>query len=418
MADNFDMKKFLFENKLGSYSKLKENKEKEEDITILRDIYYFDKLNTLAAKDDVDSKYHSYGKLWAKKGDTFNNDDEEYDMVMNSKRLVKGKDYTTGFQGVHESMEDEKLSRFPGKTEFPSFGNPLEGFPTEYKELLKKLQRSNDANERTELINMMNIIRKKLKLTPLSNILNKKDAPKGGYMGTQYDSSEDMAVDMLKKGVKEDIGGDIGDAEAEKEMDFLAEYADVLVGDEFTPEEMGYTQTGFGTVPGTTYNVVADLGNGKFECEDKSGSKKIFTKREIQMSARPKDQYYRNNEEEAFGGINENSHLMATNPDVKAKVDKIIELLIDIDVDGDTMEYILGAVGMDDQMANQLVHNKAELNEILEPHVYERMYNLSNIKAQQAMIRAAEILMNDLTAEGFEVPEIREFFTQLIANDI
>ena len=60
----------------------------------------------------------------------------------------------------------------------------------------------------------------------------------------------------------------------------------------------------------------------------------------------------------------------------------------------------------------------AGINEALEPHVYERMYNLSNIKAQQAMIRAAEILMNDLTAEGFEVPEIREFFTQLIANDI
>jgi len=58
------------------------------------------------------------------------------------------------------------------------------------------------------------------------------------------------------------------------------------------------------------------------------------------------------------------------------------------------------------------------INEVLEPHVYERMYNLSNIKAQQAMIRAAEILMNDLTEEGFEVPEIREFFTQLIANDI
>ena len=58
------------------------------------------------------------------------------------------------------------------------------------------------------------------------------------------------------------------------------------------------------------------------------------------------------------------------------------------------------------------------INERLQPHVYERMYNLSNIKAQQAMIRAAEILMRDLTEEGFEVPEIREFFTQLIANDI
>jgi hypothetical protein len=34
------------------------------------------------------------------------------------------------------------------------------------------------------------------------------------------------------------------------------------------------------------------------------------------------------------------------------------------------------------------------------------------------LTRAAEILMRDLTEEGFEVPEIREFFTQLIANDI
>ena len=127
-------------------------------------------------------------------------------------------------------------------------------------------------------------------------------------------------------------------------------------------------------------------------------------------------------EEEAFGGINENSYLMAKNPDVKAKVDKIIELLIDIDVDGETMEYILGAVGMDDQMANQY-HNKAEyqssqMNEALKPHVYDRMYNLSSIEEKFAMVKSAEILMNDLTAEGFEVPEIREFLAQLINEEI
>jgi len=303
-------------------------------------------------------------------------------------------------------------------------------------------------------------------------------------------------------------------------------------------------------------------------------------------------------EEEAFGGINENSYLMAKNPDVKAKVDKIIELLIDIDVDGETMEYIHGAVGMDDQMANQY-HNKAEyqssnegkekeeeafgginektdpydqfikitktgkelqpfhpkmkygfsgyrgkenikakdmssqkltgagyyrmsddefkkyqdlgldggsarvpfkleglnegsadevpltpkvkkfidkaiadakkdgefenlvdadwfdnelidelidlfededydsaskevkdyiskvisvkesqMNEALKPHVYDRMYNLSSITGKMEMITAAEEIMNDLTEEGFEVPEIREFFAQLINEEI
>ena len=112
---------------------------------------------------------------------------------------------------------------------------------------------------------------------------------------------------------------------------------------------------------------------------------------------------------------------MAKNPDVKAKVDKIIELLIDIDVDGETMEYILGAVGMDDQMVNQY-HNKAEyqssqMNEALKPHVYDRMYNLSSIEEKFAMVRASEIIMNDLTEEGFEIPEIKEFLAQLINKE-
>ena len=52
---------------------------------------------------------------------------------------------------------------------YPSFADPLEGFPTEYKELLKKLQRSNDSDERTQLINKMNVIRKNIKLKPLTN---------------------------------------------------------------------------------------------------------------------------------------------------------------------------------------------------------------------------------------------------------
>ena len=56
---------------------------------------------------------------------------------------------------------------------YSSFADPLEGFPTEYKELLKKLQRSNNSNERTKLIDKMDVIRKKLNLIPLTNILKK-----------------------------------------------------------------------------------------------------------------------------------------------------------------------------------------------------------------------------------------------------
>jgi hypothetical protein len=66
----------------------------------------------------------------------------------------------------------------------------------------------------------------------------------------------------------------------------------------------------------------------------------------------------------------------------------------------------------------EIMKDEEKIKEALSPEAYERMYNLSNVKAQEAMIKAAEILMNDLTKEGFEVEEVREFFTQLIANDI
>jgi hypothetical protein len=88
---------------------------------------------------------------------------------------VNGKKYY--YQGTlyypqHEEGDKEAFSKLGGK-EYPTFGNPLEGFPTEYKELLKKLQRSNNSNERTKLIDKMNVIRKKLNLKPLTNILKK-----------------------------------------------------------------------------------------------------------------------------------------------------------------------------------------------------------------------------------------------------
>ena len=56
---------------------------------------------------------------------------------------------------------------------------------------------------------------------------------------------------------------------------------------------------------------------------------------------------------QAKHNITERTYLMS-NPAIKAKVDKIIELLIGIDVDGETMQYILEAVGMDEQMQQQL----------------------------------------------------------------
>jgi hypothetical protein len=61
---------------------------------------------------------------------------------------------------------------------------------------------------------------------------------------------------------------------------------------------------------------------------------------------------------------------------------------------------------------------KDEVKEALTPEMFERMDALTSHNAQIAMIKAAEIMMNELTEEGFEVLDIREYFTQLIANDI
>jgi len=61
---------------------------------------------------------------------------------------------------------------------------------------------------------------------------------------------------------------------------------------------------------------------------------------------------------------------------------------------------------------------KEEIKEALSPEAFERMDAIASNTAQIAMIKAAEIMMNQLTEEGFEVLDIREYFTQLIANDI
>jgi len=87
-------------------SKIVAKEDKNNSIKILKDIYYFDKLNTLAAKNNVDSKYYSYSTLWAEKGDTFDSDSEEYDMILSSEQLKKGVDYT---EGLNEG-EDHEVS--------------------------------------------------------------------------------------------------------------------------------------------------------------------------------------------------------------------------------------------------------------------------------------------------------------------
>ena len=50
----------------------------------------------------------------------------------------------------------------------------------------------------------------------------------------------------------------------------------------------------------------------------------------------------------------EESTQMMSDPATKSKVEMVIKTLQEIDVDGETMQYILKEVGMDEQMLHQL----------------------------------------------------------------
>jgi hypothetical protein len=79
--NNFDLRKFLTENKLTSNSRAVENEDELNEtpgITLYfpgeiapADLYYSDKHGKLVALDDVDDKYHDRIKDWlvVRKGD-------------------------------------------------------------------------------------------------------------------------------------------------------------------------------------------------------------------------------------------------------------------------------------------------------------------------------------------------------------
>ena len=63
---------------------------------------------------------------------------------------------------------------------------------------------------------------------------------------------------------------------------------------------------------------------------------------------------------------------LMTNPTVELTVELIIATLKNINVDGETMEYILEQVGMNDQMLRQLIMNNPESDtkDILEEKIH------------------------------------------------
>jgi hypothetical protein len=75
------------------------------------------------------------------------------------------------------------------------------------------------------------------------------------------------------------------------------------------------------------------------------------------------------------------TQLMA-NPMVESTVESVIATLKHINVDGETMEYILEQVGMTDQMLRQLIMNNPESDtkDILEEKIYLSNQSLASKK--------------------------------------
>jgi hypothetical protein len=73
---------------------------------------------------------------------------------------------------------------------------------------------------------------------------------------------------------------------------------------------------------------------------------------------------------------------LMSNPMIESTVESVIATLKHINVDGETMEYILEQVGMTDQMLRQLIMNNPESDtkDILEEKIYLSNQSLASKK--------------------------------------
>jgi hypothetical protein len=159
MADNFDMKRFLFENKLGSYARN----------TVVENQYEGDQYDD--EDEDEDEDYDLNAAFWASPAS------HSYDEVLD----------------IFVSYEDEKiLNKF--KSYFP------EGKDITNRDYLIFSQSISDDMSDGDFIKANWISLTDDDVYEKAGLIENQ---KEGYMGTQYGSSEDMAVDMIKKGITE-----------------------------------------------------------------------------------------------------------------------------------------------------------------------------------------------------------------------
>jgi hypothetical protein len=196
---------------------------------------------------------------------------------------------------------------------------------------------------------------------------------------------------------------DYAKAEEEKMMDFLAE-KDPLKEDASAFAEILGTLAGVAGI-GLTALQIFKAQNAL----EKSNPELHKQLQNISSTISAADPSKNLEENEDAGGIETDIEM-----DLMYADDPILYLKSIIDFCNKKIEEIENEGGDSDMTEAK----KEEIKEALTPEMFERMDALTSTRAQIAMIKAAEIMMNELTEEGFEVLDIREYFTQLIANDI
>jgi hypothetical protein len=219
-----------------------------------------------------------------------------------------------------------------------------------------------------------------------------------------------------EKLAKEDIGGDIGDAEAEKMMDFLAEYEVIYV------ERNGtcYRKDDEGNMDEVSMSYCRRYSEGKKEM-DESNLNEDASQTVIELLG-----MLAGLAGMGLSGVQIlrwQDKLEKENPELHKQLGKVSGAIGAADPSKNLEEkkekeegYMGTQYDSSEDMAVDMI--KKGITEKLSPEMFERMDAVTSTRAQIAMIRAAEIMMNELTEEGFEVLDIREYFTQLIANDI
>ena len=406
--DNFNLKKFLTENKLTHTSHLREgfhspadpntvayNKVKSEwDAGNISDRRYTN-MKWMDLPDETQKElYNKYKDDYYEDTMDVDTSGETYDYEMNE--VVVATEMTTQETSGHAERFAKYMSDKEGKTftvtagsvDGPSFDLDLDGEKYEGGSFL--------ISQAGEIINMA------LPENPVYGNISMLEGKKEYYKNAEADDAEhikaldkDMKDDKKSSKMKEsqlrakikemvlaEMNLNISDETPESEEDFLAEIENMLNGvdeakkdkeevdteeatDDITVDDTETIDTTTTTEVDPNVKEVQDALTQAQAAAQKLGDPKLtdqigntitfFTRAHIVEK----------------GAVAENLGESENLPINDSRTKQIIQMLKDIDVDGETMEYILRQVGMEDQMANQLVYNPAEyaasLNESMFP---------------------------------------------------